>query len=842
MKVVSLNGNWHGCGISPEGKELHFNGEVPGCVHTDLVRENLLKDPLYQKQSQDCQWIEAWSWYYERIFWLESIEPNMYFRFEGLDTICEVYLNGKRIGSAENMFLTHTFPAKWAKVGENTIRVVFTSPVTYMAGRPKLNAAFSTGERLYTRRMQCTYFWDWVDRFVTFGIYRDCALVIPEAAEMESVYVYTKSVDAYSAQIGLQLKTVLYGDGVYVKYHIVSPDGKTVFEKVRWVEEPFVFEKIDIANPMLWFPNGYGDASLYAVTVTLFSDEACTEKLEEKRYDFGIRTVKILELPDEEGSAEENLCRQLKKSSRFAGEDARYDQNETFSGFVLLVNGIRIFCKGGNWVPCDPFPSAEHDDKITSILELSKNANMNMVRVWGGGLFEKEHFYHECDRLGLLVTQDFMMACGDYPEDDERFCDEIRHEAEQIVARLRNHPSLVWWTGDNENGTFAYENKKGYVSRKVSMSVLAPIVMALDPYRDFLLSSPYGGVPFGSVTKGTTHNSNYLLSLLDAVESTDMSDYRAVLEDYLCRFCVEQPTMGVPTLFGMKRFLGAENLFEEDDDILRFHTKNNPVFEGNEIFDYINLFAEKILGNYVSPLDRRLKQQYVQYEWIRITAECFRRHAWFAAGLIYWMLNDCWPAAGWSLIDYYNIPKLGYYAAARTNRPVMVSITEDGEDYVAYLCNDSTCRKTVELCLRAYRISSGEECGCWETTATAEEGSVQTVFRVSKAELSFLSPEDLLLVCDSTGEKKVERAHFFKLCPKDMALPSPEVRMTRNENGTVTLTANSVVLGVLLDGNAVFEDNGFLMLPGETRNVRYTKVFKDEEEELSVYWLFQKEA
>ena len=388
-------------------------------------------------------------------------------------------------------------------------------------------------------------------------------------------------------------------------------------------------------------------------------------------------TVKILELPDEAGSREETLCRQLKEASRFAGDGARFDQNERFSGFVLLVNGIRIFCKGGNWVPCEPFPSAERDDKITSILELAQKANMNMVRVWGGGLFEKDHFYNECDRLGLLVTQDFMMACGDYPEDDDRFCDEIRKEAEQAVVRLRNHPSLVWWTGDNENGTFAYEDRKGYVSRKVSMSILAPVVMALDPYRDFLLSSPYGGVPFGSVTKGTTHNTNYMVPMFGTFESSDLSDYRGVLEGFLCRFCAEHPTMGMPTLFGMKRFLGTENIFEEDDDILRFHTKNNPGFVGNELFDYINLFAEKILGNYVNPLDRRLKQQYIQYEWIRITGEYFRRHAWFTSGLIYWMLNDCWPAAGWSLIDYYNIPKLGYYAATKTNRSVMVSIAED---------------------------------------------------------------------------------------------------------------------------------------------------------------------
>ena len=841
MKELSLNGTWHACGISPEGQRLYFKGEVPGCVHTDLLREGQIRAPFYQKQSQECQWIERWSWYYERAFVVDRVEAGMYFRFDGLDTICEIYLNGKRIGSADNMFLSHTFPAKGLKVGENTLRVVFTSPVSYMAGRPKLNAAF-TCERLYTRRMQCTYFWDWVDRFVTFGIYRDCALIIPETAEIESVYLYTKSVDAYSAQIGLQLRTTLHGEGAYVKYQILSPDGKTVFEKTRWVEESFVFEKIDIINPILWYPNGYGDPSLYEATVTLYADEACTSKLDEKRYAFGIRTVKILELPDEAGSREETLCRQLKEASRFAGDGARFDQNERFSGFVLLVNGIRIFCKGGNWVPCEPFPSAERDDKITSILELAQKANMNMVRVWGGGLFEKDQFYNECDRLGLLVTQDFMMACGDYPEDDDRFCDEIRKEAEQAVVRLRNHPSLVWWTGDNENGTFAYEDRKGYVSRKVSMSILAPVVMALDPYRDFLLSSPYGGVPFGSVTKGTTHNTNYMVPMFGTFESSDLSDYRGVLEGFLCRFCAEHPTMGMPTLFGMKRFLGTENIFEEDDDILRFHTKNNPGFVGNELFDYINLFAEKILGNYVNPLDRRLKQQYIQYEWIRITGEYFRRHAWFTSGLIYWMLNDCWPAAGWSLIDYYNIPKLGYYAATKTNRSVMVSIAEDGEDYVVYLCNDSSCDKTVSLCLRAYRISNGNECGRWEKMMTAEKESVLTAFCVPKAELSSLGPAELLLVCDFAGDTIADRAHFFPLRPKDMVLPSPKLRMMRNENGTVTLTADTVVLGVLLDGNAVFEDNGFLMLPGETRSIAYTKIFEKEAEELSVYSLFQEEA
>ena len=312
MKTISLNGVWQGCGISPEGEELYFTGEVPGCVHTDLLREGRIDDPFFARQSEDCRWIERWGWYYERTFTLSEVAPGTEIRFDGLDTICEVYLNGKRIGSADDMFLSYRFPAKGAVVGENTIRVVFSSPVCYMAGRPKLNAAF-TAERLYTRRIQCTYGWDWVDRFVTCGIFRDCAVVIPDEAEIGSVYVYTKSVDAESAQIGLQLRVVLHGEGVWAYCRIVSPDGKPVYEKCRWVEESYLCEKIDLKSPRLWYPNGCGEAALYTLTVRLSADREGNEPLDAYSCPFGIRTVKLLELPDEPGSETEAECRRLRR-------------------------------------------------------------------------------------------------------------------------------------------------------------------------------------------------------------------------------------------------------------------------------------------------------------------------------------------------------------------------------------------------------------------------------------------------------------------------------------------------------------------------------------------------
>ena len=274
---------------------------------------------------------------------------------------------------------------------------------------------------------------------------------------------------------------------------------------------------MDVPAPQLWYPLGYGGQPLYTFAVKNGDRLIYSES-------FGIRTVKIMQLPDEIGSKNHGLCLSIK--------NREYDLNESFSGFVLKVNGEKIFCKGANWVPCVPFAVGNIDERQTAILELCAEAGVNMLRVWGGGAFETKHFYNECSRLGIMVTQDFLMACGAYPEEQAWFIDELKKEALYAARLCRNQPCLMWWSGDNENAVKGCDTDEDYRGRRSAYEGIAPVIYREDPYRRFLPSSPYGGNRYASNTVGTTHNTQFLGHIFPYLLGNDLSDYKDEFKKY----------------------------------------------------------------------------------------------------------------------------------------------------------------------------------------------------------------------------------------------------------------------------------------------------------------------
>jgi beta-mannosidase len=829
MVKISLNGKWHGRGYAPDGKTLDFEGTVPGCVHTDLERAGIIPPPLVGFNAEKCRWIEQWSWYYERTFDCDRAGDGAYLSFDGLDTVCDVYLNGVRVGSADDMHVPYAFPVgKALKKGENTLRVVFYPPVLLTRARPERGAAF-TSERLYTRRMQCTYSWDWVGRFVTCGIFRDASLAFPGAADIDTVYVYTKSIDCYSAQIGFVMNFAVRGEGARAEYEISAPDGREIYRKSRPIVGRSIAEKVDIPSPTLWYPNGCGEhprgeRPLYSLALTVRESDGNIS--DRKTVNFGIRTVKILELPDIPGSESYGKCMEIKKAPHVSGENAFWDRNESFSGFTVVVNGVKILCKGANYVPCEPFPSAETDGKITDILSLAAESGMNTVRIWGGGIFERDIFYDTCDRLGLLVIQDFLMACGDYPEDDELFCGRLAEEAEHAAVRLRNHPSLAWWNGDNENGMDADESMTQYKGRKAANDIIAPVLRRLDPYRDFLPSSPYGGTPFGSVTVGTTHNTNYIGQWFDHLRTTELNDYREFFDGFLSRFCAEEPLLGTSFTSSLRKYLSDAGLYGADDFAeWRYHTKNNPseYFRTFEIYDYMAASAEKLFGEASGGEQLVNKMQYLGYEWVRVTAELYRRNKFYSSGLIYWMLDDCWTGSVWALIDYYDLPKPGWYAMKRACRPVICSVTKRGGAYAVFVCNDSLAPIGGEADLFLLDTATGERVYEMKNAFSVCANSSEGIAQVPEGEILPYANESTILICEISGEGFCDRAHFFERRPRDVAFPVCRPEIVEQGDDFVTLRAEKYIHAVMLDGDFIFDDNCFSMLPGETRTVKFRR-------------------
>ena len=805
MKNISLNGAWQGVCIMPDGERFSMSASVPGSSINDLIHAGMLPgDIFYRDNAEKVQDFERCDYEYTCEFDFEPSKEETYvLRFARLDTYCDVYLNDTLLGSCENEHIPHEWNVSaHLNKGLNTVRVYFRSPITTVDDLPRRNGAFTT-ERMNTRRTQCTYGWDWVARFISCGINGDVSIACISENEMllDSAYVYTKNIDEDSAGIGIDLEFNTRLPGRIVTVRIKSPAGDIVHTVKRYVAEPFVRIALDIPAPELWYPLGYGKQPVYTLEVldgeTLVRSEP-----------FGIRTVKIMQLPDMPGTPEYEKCLSIK--------NPYYDLNEEFSGFILKVNGVKILCKGANWVPSEPFRHGDTSEKITRTLELSAAAGLNMLRIWGGGTFESSHFYDECTRLGIMVTQDFLMACGQYPEDEDWFIAELRKEAEFAARHIRNKACLMWWSGDNENAVNGCDTDENYMGRRSAMQGIGPVLYRLDPYRDFLPSSPYGGKKYASNTVGTTHNTQYLGdSIFPYMLSGSCADYKETWKNFRARFIAEEPQLGAISEGSIRRFMTEEDIYGENNAMWLYHTKSNPALR-DEIFDISAKFAESILGRFADGKDRFFKLRYLQYEWVRITLEQLRREMWFQSGLIYWMINDCWPASsGWSIIDYYNKPKDAYYAFKRCAKQVVLSIDKEDGEYRLHVSNQGAAVPGAKVRLSVANANSVTEIFSADYDIPAAGTNIIRNSAVTLENGEFLVAEiSSAANCDRT----FYREGMLDIVPAD-------VKMTRDaENRTVTVKAVSYIHAVELEGDAVFEDNCFSLMPGEERTVSYQPI------------------
>lgn len=647
MIKEQINGKW--TLISHKYGEI--DAFVPGCVHTDLIKNKLLPDCFYRDNNKLFDFIEKENWTYVCKFdyKLDGTETDIL--FECLDTYCDVYLNDVYLGEAHNMFIPHKFPLKGALKAENVLKIEFRSPIKEVENLPLYSGAF-TKERMNIRRIQCTHYWDWVDRFVTMGVLAPVSIVKDTGVYLESHLLYTTAIDDFGAGIHIDLNFSKKCDKNNVNVKILDPNGKTVFENLYAVDEERLSINLNVTNPKLWWPNGYGEQPLYTLIVDVEDNHHQSQ--------FGIRTLRVAEvLDDGEYFEYSKQVKEQQKTVVFNENDL--DNTAVTAGFIVVLNNKRIYCRGGNWVPCSPFVSEETDERIKDVLNIAKQGGVNMIRVWGGGVPEKDVFYDQCDKLGILVTQDFFMACGTYPQYEKWFIDELKLEAEFVCKKLRNHPCLAWWSGDNENATRGSDQKFEYNGREAALKGIEPLIHKFDPTRRFHVSSPYGGTPYMSITRGTTHTTNFFSAMFKRFVDDDFYFYKEHFEKFMCRFDVENPVYGNPQVSTLLKFCNSDDLSDKQEEILRFHSKTNPCVNPT-LYEHGKILTQKMLGDFVDDDDRLFKYQYVQYEWIRVVMENYRKNIGYNDGVVFWMLNDCWPASmSWSIIDYYNLPKLALF-------------------------------------------------------------------------------------------------------------------------------------------------------------------------------------
>lgn len=815
-RIFSLDGEWELRGFSPDrSRNYQLKAVVPGQVHADLLAAGIISDPFWRDNAELCQWVENWEWTYTKRFELPVgfDTKKLLLQFDGLDTFADIYVNGKKIGpvgktTVEDMFLPYEFDITgWLKTkGENYIEVKFYSPekmVREKAQKKSYPGAFGDPIRAYVRRMQCSFGWDWVHRFVTVGIWRPCRIVSCGEMRIRDLFAYTSSIENNEADLRIQMEAELSNNKqLKTQFELVDPKGKIVWNKTIPFEDNINLQAT-IHDPDLWWPNGVGEQPLYTLKASIKDGD---ETIDVRSQKIGIRTVQVEELPDKD--------------------------NPHGSSMTIVVNNKRIFAKGGNWIPADPFPARITQEKYQLLISQAVEAGINMLRVWGGGIYESPTFWDLCNKYGIMVSQDFMLACGAYPTDDPLFESLLQEEFEANIRLIRNHPALVYWCGDNELGNKS-KPSDNWRGKEFHQKVTAPLIARLDPSRTFRITSPTGNDPTtnNSLISGDAHRG---AQTRPEIDQEDISQYRQAIAKYAsARFLSESTTAGTPPKRSLLKFMDESDLGKSE--MFNYHTKDNPYLKGGlTLFGRLERLSQKLYGDHEMDIDRRIRQmEYTQYEFVRLTMEAARLNKFYSSGVLFWMFNDCWPASGWSLVDYYGNRKAAWYAMHSGCKPIIAASRQNGDKLEWFLSSDQMDDRNVSYEIMVQPVSGTPEVLKRGDVVVPANSSLK-IGELQIREITKQLGTKALLICRFTSDGITDRSYWTPCLPYEVEYPDVQLRVTEQrdgDSGSVTIHADKWARVVTLDADLDFEDNYFEMIPGETRTIRWKSrngVFSDD--------------
>ena len=645
---------------------------VPGDVHLDLLANKKISDPFYRDNESKLQWIQDASFEYRVDF---NVTAAMLARshvdlvFDGLDATANVYLNGTQVLFADNMFRTWRVAAKSnLHTGANQLRIVFPSPIKAAAAVAALDPwqpKTKTAPKTYVRKAAYEYGWDWGPTFVTSGIWRPVRIEAWDKARVADFAIRQRDVSREVAHIDAEVEVEAAKSGParitvsYASTGASSTASPTVSTTANLHPGRNLIDlPIEIRQPRLWWPAGYGDQSRYDFTARVSTG---AQPADQRVVTTGLRSIVLDRHPDKWGRS-----------------------------FQFLVNGVPVFAKGADVIPFDSFPNRVTTADYRRILQSARDANMNMIRHWGGGYYETDEFYQICDELGLMVWQDFMFG-NDWQPGTYDFKLNIEAEAEDQVRRLRNHPSIVIWCGNNETEVALNWGDRGPLPPDVKFQmwqdyltefsgILNRVVERLDAETPYWPSSPSADY------EQTTAN------YMSGYQSGDAHIWDvwhgrvpfSTYETHHARFVTEYGFQSFPEMLTIESFTEPADRTGIFTPVMLAHQKNN---EGNSIIhDYL-------LKDYPEPKDFAsflYVSQVLQAEGIKIGAEHFRRSRPETMGSIFWQLNDCWPVASWSSIDYAGRWKALQYYARRFYAPILVSPHVENGSVKVYIVSDKT--------------------------------------------------------------------------------------------------------------------------------------------------------
>jgi len=806
-----LNSGWEfrtlGDANQPGVKQWHA-AQVPGVVHTDLLRNALIPEPFDRDNEFRLQWVGLTDWEYQTTFQVDAAtlsHAHLDLVFEGLDTFADVYL----ILRSNNMFRRWRVPAKSSlSAGDNTLRIVFHSAVTHMLpyakSLPYLLPSISThnfgneeniATAPYTRKAPYQYGWDWGPRFLTEGIWKPILLESWDTLRIDDFHIHqqkvTADVGSLTAELAIEASQATTAVISYAHSELSgrpSNDGSQTVQLDPGMNH--VSFAVSIASPKRWYPLGYGAQDRYRFSTSIRVGRETTGHAE---LTTGLRSVELRRQPDEWGKS-----------------------------FEFVVNGIPVFAKGADVIPFDSFPTRVTPEVHRNILQAARDAHMNMIREWGGGHYESDDFFDICDELGIMVWQEFMFG-GDMIPGDVDFQENVRQEAVDQITRLRDHPSIVIWCGNNEveTGWYHWEDRQQFkesISPETRDRVWQDYIIM---FADILKSS------VAELTDPTPYwpsspSANFE-EIPDNQHNGDMHYWavwhqQAPAEDYtkqFPRFMSEFGFQSFPEMRTIRTFAKPED-FDIRSTIMQAHQKNKG---GNErILTYM-------LREYREPKDFPsfvYLSQVQQAEIIKIGAEHLRRQRPRTMGSLYWQLNDCWPVASWASIDYYGRWKALHYYARRFYDDVLVSPYLHDDKVDVYVVSDKLQPLSGTIHTRLLDFSGKVLLDQTKDVSVPAQSSA-IYLTLAKPELSAkadLRQSFLVFDLDMAG-KRVSRNLIFFDAMHNLELPSPrmENNLTSSDGGyRLKLQSEKLARNVAIsfgDLDVQLSDNYFDLLPGE---------------------------
>lgn len=811
-----LHNNWE---FREQGSDTWYPAQVPGNVHVDLFTNKLIPDPFYRDNEQDLQYVDFKNWEYRLIFNQDTEEDRNrrhFILFEGLDTYASIYLNGKHLANSANMYTPLMLKLENPlKEQDNELLVQFASPVE--VDLPKAQAASfmypATNEAsqlaglgdtkisIFARKPAYQYGWDWGPRYLSCGIWKPVSIISMNEAFIHDVFIEQKEVNTSIARLQARL-------------HIEASKEMSAVLSLCWVDGSLVQTiqlakgdneislDIDIPSPRLWWCRGQGEQNRYQFTAEILSPETnCL--LDSKTIRTGLRSVRLAQRADEWGTS-----------------------------FYIELNGRPVFMKGANHIPNDSFPGRIQPAILEREIKACADANFNMLRVWGGGYYEDDAFYTLCDEYGILIWQDFMFACSMYPGNTE-FLESLEKEFKSNIIRLRNHPCIALWCGNNEMDSawvqFIEGQGWGWKEKLSSDDRQALWDAYLFIFEDLIPRTLSELLPQASYWPSSPQRNLSLTADRHARGASNAGDVhywgvwhqREPFENYhknIGRFMSEYGFQSFPEMNSIRSFAEEEDLAIESK-IMKAHQKS---YIGNSaIMDYIE-------REYRKPDDFEefvYLSQLVQAEGIRTAVEAHRQSRPFCMGTLVWQVNDCWPAPSWSSIDYEGRWKALHYFLRDSMADIALVVFREEAQLKISVCNDSPQAQGVRLEVLVLNFN-GEKQFHKGINAMLAPASVSECFELSG--LKFSVTDCFVDLSLYIGGKEIHRRTAFFRPVKDLQLPMPKPKIIgkRQIDGTLQFAITSEVFvknfALFVSQAGTFSENYIDLLPNEERAIAFT--------------------